>query len=99
METLMRQQQVPCRTAPLRIAVAPFVAAPYSRSVCGQLEERMPRYKVFLHAHAGAEVEVDAPDAQEANRLAQEAVRERRAVRRAIEKWTPTMTVNLDRKP
>ncbi|MDX2545916.1 hypothetical protein ACOT81_38300 [Streptomyces sp. WI04-05B] len=59
----------------------------------------MPRYKVFLQAHAGAEVEVDAPDAQEANRLAQEAVRERRAVRRPIEKWTPTMTVNLDRKP
>ncbi|MFJ1733199.1 hypothetical protein [Streptomyces sp. NPDC088254] len=59
----------------------------------------MPRYKVFLHAHAGAEVEVDASDAQEANRLAQGAVRERRAVRRPIEKWTPTMTVNLDRRP
>ena len=57
----------------------------------------MPRYKVFLHVHAGAEV--DAPDVQEANRLAQEAVRERRAVRRPIERWTPTMTVNLDRKP
>lgn len=30
----------------------------------------MPRYKVFLQAHAGALVEVEALDVQEASRLA-----------------------------
>ncbi|MGW6796398.1 hypothetical protein [Streptomyces chartreusis] len=59
----------------------------------------MPRYNVFLQAHVGAQVEVEASDVQEANRLAQQAVRDGKAVRRPIEKWTPTMTVNLDRRP
>lgn len=58
----------------------------------------MPRYKVYLQADAGAQVDVEAPDAQQANRLALEAVKNGQGTRRPITKWTPTMTVNLDRR-
>ena len=58
------------------------------------------RYRIALHAHAHAEVTVEASDAQEANRLAIEAVKEGKAKIQKIpaEWWTPVMTADLSRE-
>jgi hypothetical protein len=56
------------------------------------------RYRVALHAHASAEVYVEASDAQEANRLAKEAVRAGTAKVHPIkaDQWTPVMTTDMN---
>lgn len=59
----------------------------------------MAKYLVKLHAHAAAEVYVEAENGREANllaRAAMEAGKSHFPIRK--DQWTPTMTINLDRK-
>jgi hypothetical protein len=58
----------------------------------------LKRYRVALHAHASAEVFVEASSASEANRLAQEEVKAGRARVRPIRNWTPVATSDLSRE-
>jgi predicted RecB family endonuclease len=56
------------------------------------------RYRVALHAHASAEVFVEASSPQEANRLALEEVKAGRAKVHPVKQWTPVATSDLSRE-
>ncbi|MGN7135794.1 hypothetical protein [Streptomyces pseudogriseolus] len=57
------------------------------------------RYRVALHAHAAAEVYVEAENVTEANRLALEAVAAGKAKvhRITADQWTPVSTSDMSR--